>query len=768
MINFLAMVKCPLFWLLAVFGVQANSLDDRVSLHVLNILPYPDSSPHSGWDRAYELVPAAELAVNLINNASHILPGYKLDLVHVDSEACGISLINKGIVNTYANVFNPSLSLNVVAFAGLFCSTVTDRVAPIFSKKSVTYLQFAGSTSPVHRRDADKFPWLVHLISSSTAFNDALLGLTGKFKWKRISIIHDALSVFHKTNAENLEERAKKLNVTVTVNIPIARNADGDRIYAILNDSRIVYISALNSGSALVMCEAYKRKALYPDYVYILPDRSLAGLLSQVNNTDCTSEEIMEALEGVIFMRFRLTNINDTELISNLTYQEYHKKYLEYLMQMELATNTTLNTDNDYANVMHDQIWAFALALRNSLDTLKAANITLNSLQQQQTEQFASILRNKFENVSFQGASGSVKFNRNKEESSVVWMFQVINSTEELLGEYNPDTEEKLRMVSETGTQPPDSFDTKTLLLPLWESTLFNVVLSLFIAITTFVLVFLLAFRDRPEVKASSRSLSLAMIAGCYLVFTSSLIRNLYRGYLITDFHIFTLLCNVQVWIWMTGLTLLLSALLLHLLRTYHFFFKVYGRVSPYWKDKYMIMCILTICCGAFLILVLWTAIDTFKMVTTIEYQPSASPPFFERKSFCFCDMQGIWLGFTLSYNGILMIIISLLAVWTRKIKLSNFKSTKQINVFIVVTCMTLGFLVPLWFVIGIDRYGALNHFIVCLALSCTGVYCQLFIFIPRVFVTVKNMWDDKLMTRNGHKRVRWRRESQFSQVFHP
>ena len=173
----IAAVLFQLLLLIVSFGQlqgQTDQQDDRVSLYLLNILPFPDDSPEAGWDRADELIPAAQLAVDQINNASGILPGYKLQVVSVDAEACGITTISKGLVNTYANLFDPKKPLNVVGFTGLFCLTVTEYITSVFGIPEMTYLQLAGSTTPEHH-DSDAFPWLIHTVSSSSALNNAVL-----------------------------------------------------------------------------------------------------------------------------------------------------------------------------------------------------------------------------------------------------------------------------------------------------------------------------------------------------------------------------------------------------------------------------------------------------------------------------------------------------------------------------------------------------------------------------------------------------------------
>ena len=749
-----------LFVALRVQQVQADRLDNRKSLHLLNILPFPDSRPNTGWDRAYELIPAAQLAVDQINNASHILPGYKLNLVNVDAEACGVSLVTKGLINTYSKLFTPNISLNVVGFTGLFCSTVTDAITLIFGVPNMTYLQLAGSTSPRHR-DSSKYPWLVHFISSADTINDAMLAMIQEFSWTTVSVIFENMNIFNEANAENLKRRARDtLEFNVTASIPITGPKTDSTMVLMEVNSRIVYISALNADTAKLMCEAYKRNALFPEYVYFLPEKSLPGLLSKVHTTDCTPKQLTESLEGAFFLSYRLSNAEATKLVSNLTYQEYQQHYRQRVMEMELATNTSLSKENIYANAMHDEIWAFALALGKALGDLHVAKINLEDLELHQTRQFASIVRSKFDNISFQGVSGFVKFNSDREESSLVEIVQVINGSSELVGMYDPDAHEKLQLLRELSL-PPDTFEIRTLLLPLWVSTFFNIYFMFWVSVTTFVVIFLYVMKHRPEVKASSPALSLAMIFGCYLLFASTLIRNITKGYSVNNRHIFTLFCNIQTWLGMVGLTLIFSALLLRLLRISRIF-KAYGKVSPYWKNRYMILCILAISFGEIIILIVWTVVGEIEVVTTTTYQSYAVPHFFERRSVC--STLGVGLTVSLVYNGILMLIAVFLAVRTRKIRLSNFKDTKQVNAFIALTCMTLGLLIPLWYVIdGVFMYNILGHFIVCFALSCTGVYCQLFVFLPRVFTTVLHMVAER--SRKGGQRT-LRRESQFSLSF--
>ena len=735
------MLLCLLLLLIVFLGQlqgKTDQQDDRVPLYLLNILPFPDDSPGSGWDRANELIPAAQLAVDQINNASGILPGYKLQVISVDAEACGITTISKGLVNTYANLFDPKKPLNVVGFTGLFCSTVTEYITSVFGIPEMTYLQLAGSTTPQHR-DSEAFPWLVHTVSSSIALNNAVLAILREREWQRISTVYDSSTLAHMTTESDLERQAMnttEFNVTRSIQIDPFDNV----FPTIINSqSRIVYVSALNSGCAEILCEAYHRDAIYPGYVYILLDRSIPGLISEANITNCSSSQIMEALEGVFFLRFGLANDEDTKLVSNVTYREYYNEYLQRLMEIEMATKTNLDKNNTYANAMYDQIWAFALALGNSLENVEINNITLDNLQLQQSELFAKIVRNEFRNLSFEGATGFINFESSNEVSSVVDIYQVIDGKEELVRIYDPVVSEELQHVRNI-SPPGDTFETRMYRLPLFESTLIYIVIFVCMFITALVVIFMLVYRHRPEVKASSPWLNMIMITGCYFLYTSCLMRNLTKGHWNKYQTFATVICNIEAWFGMTGMVIIFSTLLMRLLRTYYIF-RTFGKVSRYWKDRFLVLWISIFCLGGILILLVWTIVDTFHVTAIPEFISDDNPPYFQVNYSCSSDHVIQWVLFAFLYNGIIMISVMVMAVRTRKIRLSNFKHTKQINIFIFMTCMTLLTLLPLWYVIEITLgMIAVAHFIVCFAFLSPGVYCIVSLFLPQVYTTIKNI----------------------------
>lgn len=731
----------------------------KIDLHFLNILPFPSEQPNRGWDRAYELIPAAELAAEHINNATSILQDYKLNLVTLQSESCGISFINEGLINPYVSIFDKKNSYNVLGMGGLFCSTVTNAVTSVFSSPKVAYLQLAGSTTPVHR-SYHHFPWLVHFVSSSSVFNNAIIAMMRAINWTKISIVYDTSGIFFKTDALDFLNRAKAAGVDIVTALPLPAAQQGyDNIFSILTDAkaRVIYITAPNSKCALVMCEAYKNQALYPGYVYIFHDKSKADIVDKAKSTNCTTQQLKEAMQGILFINYNLTADEETMLDSNMTYGEFHRSYASRVKKKQSALNMSLNTTNSYANVMYDQIWAFALAVQGSLQKIRDEGINLGDIQLHQSHFIADTLRNKIRNVSFQGASGYISFNSDIEEKSLVKIFQVLNNTEVLMGEYYGEFNDSSCFFKDDNTSlcflknisfPPDTFETRTLLLPQWVSSSINIIVALCVAITTILLISLyVILKNQPEVKASSFSLSIIMYIGCYLVFTAALMRNVSRGYKINNSALFTAACNFEIWFGSLGMTIVFSALLMRLLRIHHIF-KTYGRISRLWRDKNLILCVLTICFGEVVILFTWTVADRIRKTSTITYKPSSTPPYFEMHSTCNCNSLGAWLSAVFFYNGVLMALAVLMAVQTRKIKLQNFKDTKKTNAFISVTCMSVVILLSLRYVMDVALHDYVSgHMTACFAFLCVGIYCQLFIFLPLAVVVIRRRRRRRKMT---------------------
>ena len=744
-------ISTYLVWLVLLLGVQWSrtecNANETTVLYLLNVQPYPDSRPFAGWDRGFELIPAGRLAIEQINNQSDLLPGYRLELIDIESEACGISVINTGRVNFYRHLVDPN-SL-VVGVVGLFCSTVTAAISPIANHPGIDYIQVAGSTSPLFQNVA-AYPRLFQTISSSIVFNRATLRLMDKFTWRKISSVHDENGVFFTTTADNFASIINaNHSLELVTRIPTSLRFISETFTNLRQaGARIVYASLTVPEAANLMCEAYKGGFLWPGYVYIFHERTLQEFLE--SESACGERELTEALEGVFLHQYRLHAEAGDRLVSGWTYEEYHDEYLQRLTEFANATGMQLQ-DNSYATVLHDEVWSLALALNRSLETL---NISLADYGFGQTTVTNTIAEN-LDNVSFQGAAGYVKFNSYREAGSSVNIFQVQSGQPVLVGVYNPNSDDlSLNNSRLLSAVPADRFETVYELLPQWLMIIIFSICGLSYILTTVILVLFLYFRNKPEIKATSPYLSLMMFAACYLVYTASVMRTIHRSFVIGT-NAFTAVCNVEIWCGSIGFDIIFATLFVKLLRIYHVF-GVFRKTSKYWSDQYLFLGVMLICSGGVLILILWTAIDIIHLETSEMYVPNAQPPYYMATTRCSSTNLGIWLAAAFSYTGVIILLVMFLAIQTRHVKLQNFKDTKKVNAYIFTTVIVLAIVLPLWYVFD-TRVNSLigGHIALTVGFLSVGVFCQLLLFAPKTIPLLCKCNKNRVLLR--------KKESQFA-----
>ena len=153
---------------------------------------------------------------------------------------------------------------------------------------------------------------------------------------------------------------------------------------------RIVILSVGLEQAAEVLCLAYKQSLRWPQlkHTWIIYEHQVDDFFHATST--CDNDTMRSALEGVFLIQYQLS-INDSNkvIVSGQTYTEYYGDYLECLSQFAAQHNNSLNP-NPYSNALHDSVWATAIALNISLQTMKE---TAN---------------NELSNVSFTGALGGV------------------------------------------------------------------------------------------------------------------------------------------------------------------------------------------------------------------------------------------------------------------------------------------------------------------------------------------------------------------------
>ena len=708
--------------------------DTCETLYLLNILPYPDGNGPSLFDRGDDLVPAGLLAAKHINSHPSILSGYKLELINAESEPCDRSTAITGQINFLRNTLHDTDSTCVVGVIGLYCSTVTRAVSLIASYPSVSYIQVAASTSPLHRNKDERFQHVFHTIASSTVFNEAVVAMMKKLGWKQIGQIYEPLGLYLQSTANDF---AAKLHEESDLELitQITFTSSPRTIFNTLNakGARISYWSLTEQQAAQSLCEAYSRRFLWPGFIYIQHDHTAGAILAA--DVPCTREEMLQALEGTFFVRYRLDTGSKSELVSGVTYDEYHNQYLEELNNYGNDTGRKVG-DTIWANPLYDQVWAFALALNSSLGQLSRLDLPFSGYRPARSEtaqNVSSILESNLKSVCFQGVTGAIEFSDNLEVKMFVNIYQVRNGTEVLVGVYNPYEDYFIPGKSSDTIIPEDRFDTKQVILPIWMGMIVFLTQGVLFILVSFNLVCFLVWRNEKGIKATGLPLSMLTIAGCYILCLAPIAQTIGAAHVsILDNTSFAVLCNLEKWLQLLGIPLIFASLFVRLLRVFHLFRVNMKRTGKYWSDSYLFIYILLICSVPIFILIVWAVVDPLHREVLITYVESAQPPHYVELSYCNSNNIVVWIIVHFAFLIVLVLMVMFLSIQTRHIKRQQFKDTKKVNVFVFGSVIIAALCIPLWFVLTITGIGLGSFIVNWLSYSCVTLHCQLCLFVPK------------------------------------
>ena len=90
---------------------ENESRPELPTLFLLAMVPSAENSLPPCHRRAWEILSAAEMAVDKINGRDDILPGYRLELIPVNTEICNQSLVTEAPVNFVRHVTGGDLSI---------------------------------------------------------------------------------------------------------------------------------------------------------------------------------------------------------------------------------------------------------------------------------------------------------------------------------------------------------------------------------------------------------------------------------------------------------------------------------------------------------------------------------------------------------------------------------------------------------------------------------------------------------------------------------
>ena len=737
-------------------NVSAGMEEEPHTLRLLVLVPFPDPRPSAGWDRGLELLPAARLARDHINNSTDLLQGYRLELIEASSDGCGVSTISTALVSFVRHAATRINSMDsVIGILGLACSSVTAIISPLAGHTKLDYIQVAMANSPIFSLSKEKYPHLWRVLPTSLIYSNVTIALLDQFNWTRVATIYDGNGVFFSSTANVFVDALESSGKTNVLESTI-EGIDNLYIDSVLSQirttgARIVFLSMSEAQAATILCKAAELRLIWPGYAWIIPAR--ATIEEFLSDSPCSKPQLLTALENAFLFRFQLQQYdNGTVLVSNITYEEYRSQYLHKLQELMSEkqylqyNNSFSGTPTLFANPMYDEVFAFALALNYSLPELKSRNLSLENFTFNRSE-ITDLIESHFTDVSFTGATGEINFDKDGEGLLPILVYQVQNSTVVRIGEYNSVKHNLTLQNVDLSSIPSDEIETRHQHLPITISLVVLTAAGITILVTSVVLLLVLCYSQTKEIKAISPILSIIIFIGCYMQCYAALFRTIVHGYTI-PLLAYKTLCCIEIWCGSTGINLILATVLLKLARIYRIFTH-FGKLGKFWSDISLFCLSLLICLPPNIYLALWFGIDTPRVKFTNSTITDVVPPFIELSRECSSNYFDIWLTIAFMPTIVLLFIVVIFALLTRKIDRDNFKDTKKVTAYVATIFITITVILPTWKILDLIRLDNYAHLVLCTGFVAVALFTIAILFLPKVGPLLKGSFLSVIESRS-------------------
>ena len=696
-------------------------------LYVLTLASLPRALPGLSGHR---------IARDEINNHTDLLPGYHIELIVDTIEDCSSLEAGVGLSNLLKYTLNPPCH-PVVAVAGLGCSSHTSVLSPVAGHDGFDLIQLSSANSPIFETQNNRFPHLWRFLGSAIVYSDTVLAILDQYNWTRIGIVYNTRSVFYSEIAKCLELSIKSsTNKVVEFSLGFGVTKSYYRstaISSIKDTETTVLVSLLDIPQTEALLSAtVENGLLYPNYVWIhirkmqhyYKHRPLKNL-------------VYNATLGHIYLNTPTQIENENKILISgetlATFKQKHSHDLVLLQQMYNSRDLyALAFDGSF---WYDQIWALALAMNKSLPILKSRNLSIDSYTIGQNN-ITAVIEEQMANLSFQGAGGWVEFNQYRSVSTPVEVFWILDDgKQERVGIYNPLKPSDFHVHINASKLPNDTLYRRHefLLIPYPVTILLYILTGAVIIFTTIQLIVYLYYREHMTVKATSPYVSLLMFAGCYL-FCLSVILYITRDSFVLSPRAYTIIVCLIFALVINAINLILITLFVKLLRVERIFQSTLRTdLGRYWSNVPLFVIIL------FLTIFLNVIVIPILILET---------PGYEKHSINFKDViqvhvrpvvKGnlILISVLLAYLIIFLMIISCLAIRTRKIRYSNFKDTKKINLLIVLLIVINFVSVVVYVMLYLTHRRLVINIMVPVWILSVPVLFQLILFSPKIVPVV-------------------------------
>ena len=703
-------------------------------LYLLTLVPFPQDN--GGWDKGLGVIAGSRVAQDEINNRTDLLPGYHIELIVENIEACSRTEAGIGLSNLVRYTVDPPCR-PVVAVTGLVCSSHTAALSPVAGHNGFDLIQLSIANSPLFKTSSSSFSHLWRFLGSDSYYADTALALMDQFGWSTIGLVYDVGSAFHLETAQYFSRQTRESN-NKTIAFDIAVSGTNPLyfeqvLFQLRNSEETIMLVSLNAHQVcLLLNQTLNEGFVYPNYTWILVETTVDSLVS-VNVLDPTI--IYNASRGHIHL-FAQTHpenksltLSSGETIASLD-TKYELEFNEVMKDYSSRYNVTRYMP--FESCLYDQVWALGLALNKSLPLLANRNLSIDNYTIGQRE-ITDVIEQQLANLSYQGASGWVEFNEHRTISTPIEIFWILeNGVEQHVGLYNPLIPSGFLANISTSQLPRDTLPRKYHLVDLPVAILLYMLIAALTIFTTVQLILYLLYRDYKVIKATSPYLSLLMFAGCYLLYVAGTLKTTLSTFFIPEKD-FLILLTTDFIIVLNGFSLILITIFIKLLRIYRIFSsKLSKDLGKYWSNFPLLLTIIFLTALPNTIVLPIILLHPFQYKTNKVYKDTFTEVHIDIKSPNYFLAVGLIAG----YIALFSCVILYLVIRTCNIRHKNFNDTKKLNFFNFILFFTTALLAPLYMILLLSDIETATIVLVVGFIIISGA-SQFILFLPKVLPTV-------------------------------
>lgn len=294
--------------------------------------------------RRWEILSAAQAAVNGINNDSSILPNRHLQMIQLDSYNDEIEMIQQFVTITYHQS-----SQNVQGLTGFFSHKAISLLLPLAREKGI--ITTLASDVLVYRDHGRP----ILATNTPATMANVLLTFVQRMYWERFGLITESTESYFFNVAASILQIAD-LNKTIVISpyyIELQHDLELAISEIISYNTKVIIVSLPAQRRAQLISLINKTGLLWPNYAWIFYGY-------RIEHFPSASNDLEKAISGMFMIQSQIKpNTLETKLASN-------------------SLGNASFKHNGLANVMHDLVVLTALKLNNSQSTDQLSIIDYN------------------------------------------------------------------------------------------------------------------------------------------------------------------------------------------------------------------------------------------------------------------------------------------------------------------------------------------------------------------------------------------------------